>query len=137
MRNSSSSVGGWLTRLRTPAAVSMVSTSAEGVRVHLAADPVTGDVETWDAGQSRQPRRRAGQFGIDGGAGQMAQVGEGPALNGPPRPDDRHPVTERLDLAQDVAGQQHRGPVVPQFLDTPPGRPLPSAGPGPPSAHPG
>jgi hypothetical protein len=47
----------------------------------------------------------------------VAQVGERSALDGPARPDDRHPVTERLDLAEDVAGQQHGGAVMSQVLD--------------------
>ena len=37
----------------------------------------------------------------------MAQVGQGAGLDRAAVPDDGDPVAERLDLGQDVAGQQH------------------------------
>ncbi len=92
---------------------------AQAGRVHLARQP------------HRPPRRRldrdlvqpvqAGQvrggiqLGGDRGPGQVAQLGQGPALHRPPGPDDRHPVAQRLDLGQDVAGQQDR-PAAPPLV---------------------
>ena len=37
----------------------------------------------------------------------MAQLGQGAGLHGAAVPDDADPVAERLDLGEDVAGQQH------------------------------
>ena len=48
----------------------------------------------------------------------------------------RHPVAQRLDLGQDVAGQQHRAAPRALLARCTPGTPPPSAGPGPRSARP-
>ena len=45
-----------------------------------------------------------------------------------PAADDADPVAQRLDLGQDVAGQQHGPAGVPGLGARPPGRPPPSAG---------
>ena len=58
-------------------------------------------------GRRVQPGRPAGQLGRDRGAGQVAQLGQRAGLDRPPVADDADPVAQRLDLGQDVAGQQH------------------------------
>ncbi len=45
---------------------------------------------------------------LDGGAGEVAHLGEGAGLHRAAAPDDRDPVGQLLHLGQDVAGQQHR-----------------------------
>ncbi len=43
-----------------------------------------------------------------GGAGEVAQLGEGAGLDPPPLADDGDPVGQRLHLGEDVAGEQDR-----------------------------
>ena len=47
-------------------------------------------------------------------AGQVAQLGEAAGVDDPARPHDAHPVAGPLDLAEDVARQQHGAAVGPQ-----------------------
>ena len=42
---------------------------------------------------------------------QMPELGQAPRFDGPAGADDRHPVAELFDLAEDMAGEQHRRPV--------------------------
>ena len=60
---------------------------------------------------------RAGDGGVHGGAREVAQLGEGSGVQALPVADDRDAVHERLDLAQDVAGEQHGGAAVPGGAD--------------------
>jgi hypothetical protein len=75
--------------------------------VDVEADPAVLPAQIVHAGQVGQPLRPADQLGLDGGTGQVAQVGERAGLHGPTVTDDGEPVAQRLDLGQDVAGQQH------------------------------
>ena len=89
--------------------------------VHLAphpgaAGPEVLHVEVMHARHLVQPGGRPGQFGGDRRPGQMPQPGERAGFHGAARPDDRHPVTQRFHLGQDVAGEQHRAPLAAFFL---------------------
>lgn len=55
--------------------------------------------------------------GLDGHrrAREVAQLGQRPGLDDATLPDDAHPVTQRLDLGEDVAGQQH-GVLIAEHL---------------------
>ena len=54
----------------------------------------------------------------------MAQLAKGAGLDGATGPDDAHRVAERLDLAEDVAGEQDGAPVAADLLDALPEDPL-------------
>ena len=47
----------------------------------------------------------------------MAQLGEAAGLDGATGSDDAHPITERLDLGEDVAGEQDRAPLGAHLVD--------------------
>src|SRR5699024_661336 len=64
-----------------------------------------------DAGEVRRRRGR------DGGPGEVAQLRQGAGLDVAARADDRHGVTELLDLREDVAGEQDGASPVPQPAD--------------------
>jgi hypothetical protein len=84
----------------------------EALGVDLEAHAGALHAEIVDAGQLRQSGERAGEVGLDRGPREMAQVRERAALDGAPAPDDAHAVTHRLDLGEDVAGEQHRAPAA-------------------------
>src|SRR6266536_3504821 len=67
--------------------------------------------EVVDAGQLAQPGRRPRQVGRDRGAGEVAHLREGAGVDRTAGADDADPVAERLDLGEDVAGEQSRAPV--------------------------
>ena len=50
-------------------------------------------------------------------AGEVAQLVEGAGLGRAAGADDRHAIAQRLDLSQDVAGEQDRAPRVAQLAD--------------------
>ena len=62
---------------------------------------------------SRSARPCAGTLGLRGdrGSGEVPQLVERALLHDPPQSDDAQPVAQRLDLGQDVAGEQHRSPL--------------------------
>ena len=89
-------------------------------------------------GRSREVGRRGdGELGLDVGAGQVPQLGQRPRLDRAAVPDDGDPVAQRLDLGEDVAGQQHGAAARAARPRCSRGTPPPSTGPGPRSARPG
>ena len=70
---------------------------------------VVGHGDVGDPGQRLDLRRvdGVGQRRADRRPGQVAQLGQRAGLDGAAVADDAHPVAQRLDLGEDVAGQQH------------------------------
>ena len=85
--------------------------------VKVDSGPVGGEV--LDAGDAleQRDRRRVGEDGVDAGAAEVAHVGEGAGLDGAAGADDAHVVGEGLDLAEDVAGEQHGAALAAHVLD--------------------
>jgi hypothetical protein len=77
------------------------------VGVHLELDPVAIEVNLVHARKRAEARCLAGEIGDDRGTGEVAHVHECSGLDGAALPDDGDPVTQRLDLGQDMAGEQH------------------------------
>src|SRR6266700_3203133 len=80
----------------------------EMIAVHVEADMGTVDHEAMDPGQVRQSVGGTRGVRRNRGAGQVPQLPQRAALHPAPRTYDAEPVAERLDLRQDVTGQQHR-----------------------------
>ena len=138
-RKSSSSVGGWTSRPVAPAARRAATTvlrlllhpqadadAAAGQRMVLAAAHAGHATE---GGQWREQAR------LHRGQGVGAQVCQRAAADRAPTADDADPIAQRLDLPQDVAGQQHRAASSCGLANTL-GTPPPSSGRSPPSARP-
>ena len=119
LRNSCSSVGGWQVRLWMPCWPRRARTSPTRAvsTVNATRDPSVGEV--LDAGDAleQRDRRRVGEDGVDAGAAEVAHVGERAGLDGAAGADDADAVGERLDLAEDVAGEQHGAALAAQVLD--------------------
>ena len=84
--------------------------------VHLAPDPVPLHLDRRHAGHLVEPGRRPVEHGLHGHGGEVPHLCERADLGQPSRPQDGHAVAERLDLAQDVGGQEHGLAVVPRLL---------------------
>ena len=80
------------------------------------AGPVGGEV--LDAGDALEEldRRCVREDRVHAGAAEVAHVGEGARLDGAAEADDAHLVGEGLDLAEDVAGEQHGAALAAQLL---------------------
>src|SRR5262245_21063828 len=75
------------------------------------------DLQVVYSTQGAQTVGRSGELGRDGRTGEMPHVGEGAGLNRPAEADDRHPVTERFHLGEDVAGEENRTPTCALLVD--------------------
>ena len=98
-------------RVSTPASCSRPTTSPSAAGVD--AQPHLGRCRSWSS-TSRLATPSAPSSvgapigdGVDLGPGVPAQLGQGPGGDGPALADDADPVGERLDLGEDVAGEQH------------------------------
>ena len=90
---------------------------AEACAVDLGAQRVAVEADVLDALDPAEIAWVADHFGLDGGARQVPHRVQRAALDGPARPDDGHPLAQRLGLGQDVAGQQHRHAAVARLAD--------------------
>ena len=88
-----------------------------GVDAELRACAVDASEVVHPGQVARVPAARGAVLDGDRRTGEVAQLGEGAGLHGPAVADDRHPVAERLDLGEDVAGQQHGAAVGAQLGD--------------------
>src|SRR5690625_6728298 len=86
----------------------MAEHSIQFLGVHLETHPPALDGEAVDPGELAEARDRLGELRLDGGAGEVAQLGQSPALDRLAVADDRDPITQGLDLGEDMAGQKPR-----------------------------
>jgi len=82
---------------------------------HLAADPVAVDLHRGDARDLGQVRRRRGERGVDRQRGQVTHLRQRAHLDQLTGTQDRHPVAQRLDLAEDVRRQEDSVPPPPRL----------------------
>src|SRR5699024_11081595 len=85
--------------------------------VYLETHPPALDGEAVDPGELAEARDRLGELRLDGGAGEVAKLGQSPALDRLAVADDRDPITQGLDLGEDMAGQKHRPAALALCLD--------------------
>ena len=72
---------------------------------------------SWTPVSRSSPTGGAGQLGEDRRTGQVAELAQCPGLDAAAGPDDAHPVTQPLDLGQDVARQQDRVAAGAEVVD--------------------
>ena len=128
-------VGGVAVRDRTPIPVRWRSTPsmASPSTANRAVSPST--TRSWTPGTAARAWAGPARCDLDGGAGEVPHLGQGAALHDPPGAHDADPVAQRLDLGEDVAGEQHGAAVAHLPGDAARGRSPPSAGRGPRSAR--
>ena len=107
-RNSSSRVGGALVSAVTPAWVRRWSTSGSASGSTVQANVWSSTERSWTPARRVEALGDAGDGRGDPAPPQVPQLVEGAGLDRPALADDRDPVGQPLDLAEDVAGQQHR-----------------------------
>ena len=89
---------------------------------HVAADHPPVHLHRGHPGYARQIGDRAIEGGLDRERGEMPHLGQRSHLHELACPQDAHPVAERLHLAQDVRGEEHRLAAVASFTDALPER---------------
>jgi hypothetical protein len=88
----------------------------EFAALHLAVRAGAVDPRLVDARQPVQFDGRAVQLGRERRAGQVPQLREPAGLHGAAGADDAHPVAQRFDLGEDMAGEQDRAAATPLLL---------------------
>jgi hypothetical protein len=75
---------------------------------HLGAERVPAGAEDMDAGQVGQLRRGPGERDLDGLGAEVAQLAQAALLDHTAVAQDADPIAHRLDLAEDVRGEEDR-----------------------------
>ena len=116
-------------RLRTPPWVSCRSDRLEPRPVSTSnARPVPVDLQVVHAGRARSPSRRCAVSPSIEVRVRWRSSASVPVSTVRPGADDAHPVAQRLDLGEDVAGQQDGSPAARAPRGCSPGTRPPSAG---------